>query len=57
MRGPSMVRAKRCCFHASDSGTLVRMYSASSAGMPPTQNIARQPQLGSTSRAASAASR
>ena len=38
----------RCCSQASDSGTLVRMYSASSAGTAPSQNIHRQPNVGST---------
>ena len=45
----------RCCFHASDSCTFQRMYSASSAGNPPAQNIARHPQTGSTTFAAIAA--
>src|SRR5260370_340216 len=37
------VLAARCCFHASDSGTFVRIYSASSAGSAPIQNIGRHP--------------
>src|SRR5579884_522345 len=32
----------RCCFHISDSGTLRRIHSVTSAGMMPTKNTARQ---------------
>ena len=47
----------RCCFQASDSGTFLRIYSASNAGMAPAQNMARQPHIGSRNRAATAASK